>query len=126
MEFERSRSPERFTGYGRSRLWRLLDEVSRREVIRMNNRVAQTLPPPDMRLVELLDPSLRQYYLDQFAPSDYPGDENDVWFAYYDEDDAAEWARFLASRIGPALERFLAQPPSLWGYRGPSVISDSD
>lgn len=43
VEFEISKSPERFTGYSRSRLWRLLDEPSRREAVRINDRVCADL-----------------------------------------------------------------------------------
>lgn len=116
VELELSREPRRATGYGRNRLWSLLDELSRHEVLKINSLVAQTLPEPDMRFLKELDPSTREHYLGWFAPSPQTIEDTDVWFAYYDETDASRWATFMSGRIGPALEKFLSQPPTFLGH----------
>jgi hypothetical protein len=120
IEFERSRTPSRATGFSRQRLWDLLDEPARREALEINDRVAQTLPPPDQRFVRELPDQVREHYLRSFAATTRTVDSTDVWFAYYDEHDAAIWADFVSRRIEPALHAFLAQPPSFHGHRPPA------
>ena len=117
VEFERSRTPTRATGFSRQRLWGLLDEMSRREALKLNNQVAQTLPPPDQRFLSELPEEVREHYLRSFAPTTATVDSTDVWFNYYDETDAAVWADFMARKVEPTLRAFTAQPPSFFGHR---------
>lgn len=120
VEFEQSRAPSRGTGFSRQRIWGLLDDLSRREALNINSQVAQTLPPPDQQFLRELPADVRDHYLRKFAATPQTIDSGDVWFAYYDETDAAVWADFLARTVEPALRTFVAQPPSLFGHRASS------
>ncbi len=118
VEFERSERPVRATGFSRQRIWGLLDEISRREALRINDHVAETLPPPNQQILRELPPELRPHYLAHFERDTRPVDATrDVWFAYYDEDDASAWATFLGKNVPLAFATFLREPPSLLGHR---------
>ena len=119
VEFELSRRPLRATGFGRERLWSLLDDEARREALNINSQVAQTLPSPDERFVRQLPEDVRAHYLRTFTPTTQTTDSSEVWFAYYDETDAAVWADFLSRNVEPALRSFLTHPPSFFGHRPP-------
>lgn len=120
VEFERSRKPSRATGFSRQRLWSLLDELARREALKINTHVALTLPPPDERFVGELPEEVREHYLRSFAATTQTVDSSDVWFAYYDETDAGAWAEFLSRKVETCLHVFLDQPPSFFGHRAPA------
>jgi hypothetical protein len=117
VEFERSAVPKIASSGDRNRIWYLLDELRRQEALNINSDVAQTLPPPDNSFASSLPPDVREHYLRQFAPSTKTVKSTDVWFCYYDETDAHAWAEFLSRTIDSALQTFLAQPPSLMGWR---------
>ncbi|HRA07207.1 MAG TPA: hypothetical protein PKV13_11410 [Propionicimonas sp.] len=117
VEFERSLTPARATGYNRQRLWTLLEEQARREALRINTQVAQTLPQPDQRFLLELPHDVRDHYRRAFTATTQTVDSTDVWFAYYDETDAAIWADFLSRELPPALHAFDVQPPSFFGHR---------
>lgn len=117
VEFERSKKPLRATGFSRARLWRLLDDLGRREVTDLNSRVALTLPHPDPNFLRQLPDGVREHYLQAFSASPQAAESADVWFAYYDEEDAQAWAAFLSRRLEPALSQFLTWPPSFFGHR---------
>lgn len=119
VEFEQSRTPERATGFNRARVWELLDEAKRQDALAINDRVALSLPAPDNRFLRELPPDVREHYLQRFAPTTATIDSADVWFSYYDENDAAMWAEFLVRSFGPALQEFLARPSSFFGHRQP-------
>ncbi|UUZ59274.1 hypothetical protein [Nocardioides sp. B-3] len=70
-----------------------------------------------------LPEDVREHYLRSFAATTQTVDPTDVWFAYYDETDAAIWADFLSRRVEPALQAFLAQPPAYFGHRPSSLES---
>jgi len=110
VEFEQSRRPERATGFKRVRVWPLLDELRRREALQIISQVAVTLPAPDEQFLFQLPPDVREHYLRSFAPTSATIDSSDVWFAYYDEHDAAIWTEFLGRALGPALQEFLDRP----------------
>ncbi|WP_269991986.1 hypothetical protein [Arthrobacter sp. B2a2-09] len=124
VEFEQSKTPRRATGFNRARVWSLLDELRRREALDIISRVAVSLPDPDEQFLFQLPANVREHYLRSFAPTTATVDSSDVWFAYYDERDAAIWADFLARSLGPALQEFLARLPSYFGHR--SLSSDRD
>lgn len=112
VELERSKTPERATGFKRARVWQLLDEVRRREALNIISQVAVMLPAPDEQFLFQLPPEVREHYLRSFAPTSATIDSSDVWFAYYDEHDAAIWTEFLSRSLGPALQEFRDHPPS--------------
>jgi hypothetical protein len=112
VEFEQSRTPKRATGFKRIRVWSLLDELRRREALHIISQVAVSLPAPDEQFLFQLPRDVGEYYLRPFAPTNDTVDSSDVWFAYYDEHDAAIWTEFLGRSLGPALQEFLARPPS--------------
>lgn len=121
VEFEISPEARLFTGGHRNRLWRLLSELERRAFWEQNNMVIATLSQPDPRYVAAFPPAVQDWYRKKFTPSaTVPDATTGVWFRYYDEQDAAAWAGLLARSITPAIETFLAQPPSFFGHR-PSV-----
>ncbi len=111
VELERSARPRRGTGHTRRRLGSLLDEPRRRDVLDLNNRVAASLPPPDRGFVGSLPPDVRDHYLRAFRPTTDTTGSADLWFAYYDESDAAVWAVFIAAVLPTAVDRFLELPP---------------
>ena len=118
IEFERSAIRTLSSGFDRNRIWSLLNRDHRAEAVEIIKEVARTLPPPDPAVVSELPPDLRASYLRQWEP-DLTVASSDVWFNYYDEADARVWGEFLARTIGDALERFLSEPPSLFGFRPP-------
>lgn len=124
VEFERSKTPQRSTGFSVDRVWSLLDDLRRREALDINSRVAVSLPAPDEQFLFQLTPGVREYYLKAFAPTTATVSASDVWFAYYDEHDAAIWTEFLGRSLGPALQEFLGRPPSYFGHRSPSLDQD--
>lgn len=109
---ELSQSQESNTGkqFRRSRIWGLLGVDQRREAIAIIQDVAATLPGPDQFMVSSLSAELKPMYLRQFAMSHLTPESFDVWFNYYDEDDAARWAEFLRRHIGDALEILTSEP----------------
>lgn len=109
VEYEQSSRPTRATGFSRQRIWGLLDDSSRRKALDFNSRVAQTLPSPDQQFVRELSSDVREHYLRQFQPTTQTIDSSDVWFAYYDETDAAVWAKFLARNVQSSLDTFLSR-----------------
>jgi len=120
IEFERSLTPTRATGFSRQRLWGLLGDEGRREALEINTQVAMTLPPPDEQFLLELPQDARDFYLRAFAASTQTVDSSDAWCAYYDETDAAIWADFLSRELDPALHAFEDQPPSFFGHRPPT------
>lgn len=124
VEFEVSGTPTLETGAHRDRIWRLLSTDQRLEAIQIINAVACTLPPPDRAFVEQLPRDAQAWYLRQWKP-ELTADSSDVWFNYYDEDDARTWAEFLVRTIGPVLERFLNEPPTFFGIRGDKPAAGS-
>lgn len=120
VELERSQTPKVASSYDRVRLWQLLDEIRREEAVRINDRVAQTLPPPDRAFVSTLPDDVREHYLLDFSPSTDDSEASDVWFRYYDESDAVAWGEFLLAALPQALEMFLHQTPPVarWGTPG--------
>lgn len=119
VEFEMSATPKPATGYHRTRIWRLLSDADRGEAIGLINTIALTLPEPSESFAASLPPSVRDHYLRSFDATDKTPSDNDVWFRYYDEHDADQWAEFLERVLGPALERFLEEPASFFGTRPP-------
>ena len=116
IEFERSATPNLSSSSDRYRIWSLLNADHRAEAIEIIKEVGSTLPPPDPAFVSLLSADVRAHYLRQWDPQPTL-DSSDVWFNYYDEADARGWGEFLARTIAGALERFLSEPPSLFGSR---------
>jgi hypothetical protein len=98
--------------------------LSRREALNINTQVAQTLPPPDQRFLRALPERVRDHYLNSFTPSRDTVESSDVWFAYYDETDAAIWAEFLLRKVEPAWHLFVTGPPSS-GVVRPSPPDDA-
>lgn len=118
VEFEMSPEAQLFTGGHRNRLWRLLSELERRAFWEQNNAVIATLPVPDPHYVAALPPEVQDWYGRKFDPNgSVPDAATDVWFRYYDEQDAAVWAGLLARSIVPAIGTFVNQPPSFFGHR---------
>ena len=84
----------------RDRMWRLLDDVSRREAVRICNGAIAALPGPSRGILTALPESLRSTYLGYFNTVDEtPGQKQDVWFRYATRQDVAAWADFIASRF---------------------------
>jgi len=110
IEFEESHKAARYSGFHRERVWTMLDDAARAEAIAINGRVQQTLPPPDSVLLRSLPASLRPYYLSKFSAPTSTVRDSDVWFRYYDETDADQWAVFLGRYVGAAWARFLGEP----------------
>jgi hypothetical protein len=98
VEFEFSNS-ERHTGM-RNRLWQLLDNDSRREVIRLNNQTIGALPGPSAEMLAVYPGSLSETYLSRFEvmTEDLKSDR-DVWFRYATRANVEAWGEFLASRL---------------------------
>jgi hypothetical protein len=91
--------PARRTGV-RDRMWRLLDEVSLREVVRINNAAIASLPGPSREILDILPESLRSAYISSFATIDEtPPANDDVWFRYASRRDVVAWGEFIASRF---------------------------
>jgi hypothetical protein len=116
----------------RERLWGLLDEVSRREVLRLNNEVVGSLPGPSEVILKALPEFLRETYLTSFKPvPSVPATNNDVWFRYATQADAELWGHFVSSRLSFAVtecERRLADLPtntsSWFGTKASAVAGD--
>ena len=84
----------------RDRMWRLLDDVSRREAVRISNGAIAALPGPSRGILTALPESLRSTYLGYFnTVNETPGQKQDVWFRYATRRDVAAWADFIASRF---------------------------
>ena len=111
VEFEISQEPRLSTGHHRERIWRLLNDLGRRDAWKLNDRLARTLPDPDQRYLDAFPPQAREWYLKALQPvGEMPSRETDVWFRYYDEEDARDWADFLSRSLPAALESFVADP----------------
>ena len=100
----------------RDRMWRLLDDVSRREAVRISNGAIAALPGPSRGILTALPESLRSTYLGYFNTVDEtPGQKQDVWFRYATRQDVAAWADFIASRfqfvIQECEQRLAGLPP---------------
>ena len=103
VEFTLS-DPVRRTSF-RERMWRLLDDVSRREVVRINNGAIASLPGPSREILFALAESLRSTYVASFKTIDEtPSANQDVWFRYATRGDVETWGGFIASRFGFAIE----------------------
>ncbi len=84
----------------RDRIWRLLDDVSRREAVRISNGTIAALPGPSREILNALPESLRSTYLGYFKTVDEtPAQKQDVWFRYATRRDLTAWADFIASRF---------------------------
>ena len=84
----------------RDRIWRLLDDVSRREAVRISNGAIAALPGPSREILKALPESLRSSYLSDFKKIDAtPAQKQDAWFRYATLRDVGAWADFLASRF---------------------------
>jgi hypothetical protein len=87
------------------RMWRLLDEASRQEAVRLINNSIAVLPGPLPELYGVLPESLRETHMGNFEPlTTMPPANDDVWFRYATRTDVDAWAEFLASRIGRVVE----------------------
>lgn len=84
----------------RDRIWRLLDDSSRREAVRISNGAIAALPGPSREILNALPESLRATYLGSFKTIDEtPAQNQDAWFRYATRQDVAAWADFIASRF---------------------------
>jgi hypothetical protein len=97
----------------RYRLWRLLNDRSRREVVALNNEVIASLPGPSTQILNGLPEFLRLTYLASFEPT-IEADliNSDVWFRYATSDHAARWGDFVAKQLPTVVsecERRLAE-----------------
>lgn len=113
VEFTAS-DPARQTAL-RDRLWRLLDDRARREVMHINNDVVRSLPGPSDAILGALPQDLRQTYLDSFKSTPEPRIHNDVWFRYATVADVDRWGAFVAAQLPPAVaecEHRLADLPA--------------
>jgi hypothetical protein len=104
----------------RDRVWQLLDELSRREALNMNNHVIESLPAPSTEFVESLPGPDRPWYLRNFEPvAQIPPPNADFWFRYATQADADWWGEFVASRLRSVLAasgtRLANQPPRTSG-----------
>ncbi|MDQ6877488.1 MAG: hypothetical protein M3082_07270 [Candidatus Dormibacteraeota bacterium] len=94
-----AQNPGRHTSL-RDRKWRLLDDQSRREVIRINNAVIASLPGPSASILNGLPEFLRATYLSSFRLVDETSPAHtDVWFRYATRGDAQQWSNFVALRL---------------------------
>lgn len=74
------------------RMRRLLDDATRREVIRINNDVIASLPGPSLEIVEALREDLPPYSFANFQRNEeIPAANSDVWFRYATRAGAARW-----------------------------------
>jgi hypothetical protein len=88
----------------RDRMWRLLDDASRREVVRLNNQAINALPGPLPELYGAEPDRTDKTWQQRFEPiSEIPPTHSDVWFRYATRMDVDNWAEFLASRLGPII-----------------------
>lgn len=84
----------------RNRMWALLDDLSRRAVVHMNNDVIASLPGPSHEILMSLPELLRSTYLNLFKPiTDMPPSGHDLGFRYATKADATAWGDFIASRL---------------------------
>jgi hypothetical protein len=98
----------------RDRLWRLLDDSGRVEVVRLNNQAIKSLPGP-LNIFGKASADMREMHRRQFEPiKEMPSADSDVWFRYATYADVDAWAQFLARRFGPVVaaieERLRAMP----------------
>lgn len=105
-----------------ARIWRLLDDDSRRKAILLNNAAVASLPSPPTEIMSALPEDLRPYFIKQFElRGETPAAKEDVWFRYATRADVARWADFLASRLANVVaecERRLADlPPKTYDGR---------
>jgi hypothetical protein len=85
----------------RDRMWRLLDDASRREVVRLNNQAINALPGPLPELYGQEPDRIDETWQQRFEPIiEIPSTHSDVWFRYATRIDVDNWAGFLASRLG--------------------------
>lgn len=129
VEFTLS-DPARRTGL-RDRMWRLLDDVSRREVVRINNAAIASLPGPSHEILNALPESLRSTYVASFETIDEtPGANQDVWFRYATRGDVVTWGEFIDSRFRFVIQecerRIAAQEPGTGSIGGVAVNRPSD
>ena len=110
----------------RDRMWMLLDDVSRREVMRINNSVISDLPGPSRATLDALPPHLRNTYLADFKVIDETQSANtDVWFRYATIADVERWADFIALRLPPIVaecERRLEHQPVRTASMGGTLV----
>jgi hypothetical protein len=86
------------------RMWRLLDDASRHEVVRLNNQAINVLPGPLPELYGEEPHRIDEIWQQRFEPiSEIPPTDSDVWFRYATRIDVGNWADFLASRLGPII-----------------------
>jgi hypothetical protein len=98
VEFE-FQNAERGTSI-RDRMWRLLDDASRREVVRLNNQAIKALPGPLPEIYGQLSSQLDQAHRQNFdLITEIPPVHSDVWFRYATRENVGAWAAFLASRL---------------------------
>jgi hypothetical protein len=84
----------------RDRMWSVMDDASRREVVRINNEVIASLPGPSTETLGWLPETLRPTYLDDFKRIEaIPSAQDDVWFRYATMADVAGWGEFIATRL---------------------------
>jgi hypothetical protein len=129
VEFTLS-DPARRTGL-RDRMWRLLDDVSRREVVRINNSAIASLPGPSRQILNALPESLRSTYVASFKTIDEtPAVNQDVWFRYASREDVVAWGEFIASRFRFVIQegerRIAAQVPGTGSIGGVVVKRPGD
>jgi len=114
----------------RDRMWALLDDLSRRTVMQMNNDVIASLPGPSHEILMSLPELLRPTYLNSFKPiTDMPQSGHDLGFRYATKADAMAWGDFIASRL-PAVDalssgllKTLEAGTSLMGGRAVKYVS---
>jgi hypothetical protein len=97
------------SGDPRARLYELLTDDQRADVLRVHNEViVKTRPDPAM--LGLLKPAwVRADYLASFQRRSTPFPSmDDVWFRYTDVDDVRRWLGFIASVLPEAIDRFVA------------------
>ncbi|TMG68706.1 MAG: hypothetical protein E6H82_00325 [Chloroflexi bacterium] len=100
-------------------MWALLDDLSRRAVVHMNNDVIASQPGPSHEILMSLPELLRSTYLNLFKPiTDMPPSGHDLGFRYATKADATAWGDFIASRL-PSVD---ARSSGLLIFRGEPYV----